>query len=129
MDICSASISINHILSGTSQPCSSTPTTRVCGSELLAKVPGAKRAALLGTRSRTFPTLLIYRLACSSEPERSAVSSGLQQKWRQRGEAEVGREISQKLAGLLGLILGEAFVSRNNLCSRSRQPRCCTGYH
>lgn len=72
--------------------------------------------------------LLIYRLACSSEPERSAVSSRLQQKRRRRGEAEVGQEISQKLAGLLGQILGEVFVSRNNLCSRSRQPRYCTGY-
>lgn len=46
--------------------------------------------------------LLIYRLACSSEPERWAVSSGLQQKRRQRGEAEVGQEIFSEISWLVG---------------------------
>lgn len=115
------SISINHILSITSYPCCSTPTTRFCGSALFAKGLGAKHAALLGKHSRTFPMLLIYRLAYSSKLERSAILSKLQQKYRQQGEAEIQQETSQKLVGLFlfSLILGEVFVRRNYLCANS----------
>lgn len=114
------SININHILSVTSYPCCSTSTTWFCGSALFAKVLGAKHAALLGKHSRTFPMLLIYRLAYSSKlKECSAILSKLQQKYRQQGEAGTEQEISQKLVGLFSLILGEVFVSRDYLCANS----------
>lgn len=57
-------------------------------------------------QTRCFPILLIYRLACSSKLERCAVLSKLRQEYRQQREAKIEEEISQKLVGLFGLILG-----------------------